>query len=222
VALQIVSPLRARPTPEMIVRRLVSLYHLLLLYRVLAVIAAVATVSMAVPRLSFGQAIPAASHPQALGVLQFVGSQPNHGPWLYGLNASAEVKSVHFWGIRGDVSGQHWNSYATRYFAGLGPQVYFRHGYIVLHADALEGVSRNRMWVPPSPPADALSPAGSHGHHGYFSEPQTNFAVRAGGGIDAHLSDRWLFRIAEVTVTNSFATRTSHTVTYSDGIAFVF
>jgi len=222
VALQTVSPLRALPSPEILVRRIVAIYHLLLLYRVLAIIAGVATISIVLPRASFAQAIPVADRPQAVGVLQFVGSQPNHGPWLYGLNASAEIKSVHFWGVRGDLSAQHWNNYATHYFAGLGPQVYLRRSIVVFHADALEGLSRNRTWIPAPPPDILRADSSEQQQHGYVSPPQTNFAFRAGAGVDANLSNRWLFRIGEVAFTVSFGKHSNHSVGYSTGIAFAF
>jgi hypothetical protein len=225
VALQIVSTLRALHSSEALVRRIVAIYHLLLMWRVLTVAAVVATLSIFIvaPRAASAQAIATASRPQAVGVVQFLASQPgDRGKWLYGIDASAELKSVHFWGVRAEISGQRWNSFATRYFAGVGPQVAFRRNGIVLHAAALEGVSRNRMWMPPPPSASIIGVTESEDTHGHYSGPQTHFAVRAGGGVDAHLSYRWLLRLAEVSYTESFSTHSHRSVEYSTGIAYVF
>lgn len=220
MALQIVSPLRAFQASEALLRRIVAIYHLLLMWRVFAIFAAVATLSIVAPRTSFAQV---AARPQAVGVLQFMASPPDNQPTaIYGLDASAEIKSVHFWGFRGDISGQRWNSYATRYFAGLGPQLSFGHQRVIFHADALLGASRNRVWVPPPPPPAIVHPANSEDAHGYYSSPQTSFAVRAGGGVDLRLSRHWMLRAVEVSVTNSFATHTVHSVEFSSGIACVF
>lgn len=196
-----------------VVRRAVAAYHLLLIYRILSVCATVATLSLLLPHTALAQAVATAERPQTVGALQLMVAQPHdHATWLYGGNASLEIKSDHCWGIRGDVSGQHWNSRATRYFGGLGPQVDFNRRSVVFHADALAGLSRDRPWVPAVPP----------GQGGEFYGHQYSFAVRAGAGVDVHISNRWMFRLAEVSFTQSFANRDIQNVDYSTGMAYAF
>jgi hypothetical protein len=202
----------SRDTFSGVVHRAIATYHLLLIYRILTVCATLATLSFLLPHSAFAQAVATAERPQAVAVVQLMVAQPNgHADWLYGGNGSLELKSDHCWGIRGDVSGQHWNTRATRYFGGLGPQVDFNHRSLVFRADALAGLSRDRPWVHAVPPAQG----------GEFSGHQYSFAVRAGAGVDARLSNRWTLRLAEVSFTHSFSNDIEN-VDYSTGVAYVF
>jgi hypothetical protein len=154
-----------------------------------------------------GQATAPVLMPRTMGVVQYIASQPDPtGRLLYGINASLEVKSIHFYGIEIQGSGQHWGSYSTRYFGGIGPQFVFRSGPFRIHLAALEGGSRDRIYKSP----------------GYTTDPQISFAVRGEGGLDVRSAHHWVFRLIDVTETYSLPKPYAKTMGISQGIGFIF
>jgi len=205
----------------MIRRSFPSLPTLPELFRVLMMCNIAAAFSF-VPAIASAQAVPTCSRPQAIGVVEFMASQPDsRDQWLYGVDVSGELNSARFWGIRAELSSQHWNSPATRYFGGIGPQFIYRRGPIRLHVGALGGVSRSRVWIHTDTPS-VVSAASSTNDSMKVSDANYSFAIRTGGGVDAHISERWMIRLAEVSFTGAVTGPDAQTVEYSSGVAYIF